>query len=85
MYRTLAKKCTEVEERGRLLENLKKRGVGLREIEEFITKEKEKFKGKGTFRSRKEIVQRMMMEKIRDNIRYGQGEILKKVGEQNLD
>ena len=55
-YRRSSKKCTRGEIRSRLLEDLIKKKIGLREVEEFVKKERKTFMGGGKeekFNSRK--------------------------------
>ena len=49
-FRDLTKKLTACEERSRLLDNLIKAKVGLREVEEYVRKEKEKLRGGGSYK-----------------------------------
>ena len=70
--RNAAKKCLAGELRSKLLEELLKKGLGLTEVEEFVSKEKRKLKkGDGTdfkgFKKHREIVKKIMKEKVRDS------------------
>ena len=51
-----------------MLESLIKNRVGLREVEEYIKKEKKKLRGGGSFKPREEIVIGIMKAKLKDNI-----------------
>ena len=80
--RSLNKKCVAAEARSRLLEKLLSKGVGLKEMEEFILREERKKmgnrdkegKGKGNNESNKkgfqwsrEIVKKILKDKLKDN------------------
>ena len=76
-YRRSAKKCTRGEAKTRLLEDLLRKRLGLREVEEFVKKERKTFMGGGKeekFNSRiskhKEercIVDKIMRRKLKGN------------------
>ena len=70
-FRNLSKKLTECEERTRMLENLMKCKVGLREVEEYVNKEREKLRNGEKFSPKSEIVNGVMKAKFRDNISFG--------------
>ena len=65
--RNLTYQLVEAEERGFHLRNLLKLGVGLRDEEEFLRKERSKLKGGRVFDMKKETVMLAMREKLRDN------------------
>ena len=46
-YRSLYKKCVKGESTNRLLEELIKKRIGLRDVEEFVRRETKTFKGGG--------------------------------------
>ena len=68
--RRVSKKCVVSEARSRLFEGLKSRKVGLKEIEDSVSREEEKFKGgnKFNYERRRKIVSLFMDEKARDNL-----------------
>ena len=70
-FRDLSNKLTACEERTRLLDNLVKAKVGLREVEEYIRKEKDKLRGEGNYKPGEQIVMGVMKAKFRDNISFG--------------
>ena len=70
-WRNLAKQLVMIEERSKLLGMLIARGIGLREEEEFMIHEKEKFRGEKVGKlfekKSKEMVAQTMKLKIKDN------------------
>ena len=69
-YRTCCKKTATAEARNELLGDLIKKDVGLKELEEFVEKERGKLKGKAKGISvAREMVRKLMKEKLRDNIK----------------
>ena len=70
-FRSLSSKLVCIEERSRLLKNLSKHGIGLREEEEFLRKESLKCKGEKKFDKKNEILKLLMNNKIKDNTRWG--------------
>ena len=69
-YKNLTEKLIRIEERSKLLKNLIRKGVGLKDEEEFMKYEEGKFKGKQNFK-KKEIITRIMEIKLKDNNRWG--------------
>ena len=70
--RNAAQKCIEGEMRVMLLEGLLKKGLGLKEIEDFVSRERGKLRRGGgmknvTYRKHREIVKKLMGEKLRDS------------------
>ena len=65
--RKLTYQLIEAEERGHLIRDLLANGVGFREEEEFLRKERAKLKGGKTFDDRKLTVKLAMGEKQKDN------------------
>ena len=63
--RKLSYQLVEAEERGHLIRKLLANGVGFREEEEFLRKEREKLKGGKLFDERKLFVKLAMGEKLR--------------------
>ena len=72
ILRNIWKKCTEVEERTKFLESLIGKGVGLKEVEEFVISQEAKLKVGGSWKSRREIVNLSMKEKAFDNKKLGE-------------
>jgi len=70
-------KLTETEVRSEFLKRMVKKKIGLREEEEFLTKEEIKLRGsKLNSKKREEIVTLLMKEKIKDNKKvWGQTEV----------
>ena len=76
-YRSSNKKIVKGEARNRLLSDLLKRKIGLREVEEFVLRERKTFQGGGgikTFHSKilrneeeRKLVDMMMRRKLREN------------------
>ena len=69
--RNTAIKCIEGEMRVKLLKELLKRGIGLREVEDFVRNERSKFRGGGlkkklSLKKHREIVKKFMSEKLRE-------------------
>ena len=69
--RDAASKCAEGEMRVKLLKELLKRGIGLKEVEDFVRRERNKFRGGGirkklSIKKHREIVKKFMSEKLRD-------------------
>ena len=71
-FRNVATKLVESEERDRMLKSLLSKGIGLREEEEFMKNEESKLRGGKTITMKKEIIQSLMKNKIRDNIKWGE-------------
>ena len=71
--RNLADKLVKIEERDKLLGNLVKSGIGVREVEEFVRHEEDKLRNfqKSSYKKKRKIVCMMMEIKIRDNLREG--------------
>ena len=72
--RNTAKKCTEREMRVKLIEELVKKKLGFKEVEDFVLKERGKLRtGEGiskvNHRKHREIVKKLMEEKLRDSKR----------------
>ena len=72
-FRNAAKKCVEGEMRVLLISELLKKSLGFKEVEDFVSKEREKLRGgvktRVTFRRHREIVNKLMSEKLRDSKR----------------
>ena len=68
--RNTARKCVESEMRTMLITELLKKGLGFKEVEEFVQKERGKLRGGGQnkvhYRKHREIVEKLMTEKLRD-------------------
>ena len=72
-YRSLSTKLIKIQERGRMIGNLIARGVGFREEEEFMWHESGKYKCQQLkSKKKKEIVNVLMMEKKKDNLKHEQ-------------
>ena len=71
--RNTAAKMIKSEERGKLLRELIKSGIGVREIEEFVMNEESKLrtKSKSNIKKGRDIVVELMKIKMRDNVREG--------------
>ena len=78
-YRSSYKKCIKGETRTRLLEDLTKKRLGLRDVEEFIIRERKTFHGGGedNFQSRirkyeeeRSLVVKIMSWKMRENSKF---------------
>ena len=73
--RDAAKKCVEGEMRVVLIEELLKKGLGFKEIEDFVSRERKKLragdeiKGKMSYSKHRDIVKKLMLEKLRDGKR----------------
>ena len=71
--RNAAKKCIESEMRVMLISELLKKGLGFKEVEDFVTRERGKLRGGGNlktnFKNHREIVSKLMNEKLRDSKR----------------
>ena len=75
--RNLSKRCAESEARTKLLKNLVTKGLGLKEVEDFVTRERSRYKGGGMKvqvlrkqdRKHREIVNKLMVEKVKDSNR----------------
>ena len=69
--RDVARMCIEEEMRVKLLSELVRRDVGLKEVEEFVKKERGKLRVGGkigaSLRKHREIVRKIMKEKLRDS------------------
>ena len=76
-HRKVTYQLVEAEERSCLIRNLLAKGVGFREEEEFLKKERDKFKGGGIFDKKKETVKLAMGEKLNDNYK-----LIRKLGRQ---
>ena len=68
--RKLYYQLVEAEERGHLIRKLLANGIGFREEEEFMRKEREKLKGGKLFDERKLTVKLAMGEKLKDNYKH---------------
>ena len=77
-YRSSVKKCIRGEARSRLLEDLVRKRLGLRSVEEFIIKERktfqevkgEKFVSKNRkYEEERNIVVKLMRRKLRENLK----------------
>ena len=68
--RDVARRCIEEEMRVKLLSELVRRDVGLKEVEEFVKKERGKLRVGGkigaNLRKHRERVRRIMKEKLRE-------------------
>ena len=71
-FRNVATKLVESEERDRMLKSLLSKGIGLREEEEFMKNEESKLRGGKAITKKKEIIQSLMKNKIRDNVKWGE-------------
>ena len=65
--RKLTYQLVESEERGHLIRKLLDKGVGFREEEEFLKKERSKVKGGRVFDEKKLTIKLAMGEKMKDN------------------
>ena len=73
ILRNVWTKCTEVEARGYLLEGLLAKGVGTREVMEYVKMQEKKLKLGGVFKdkNRIELIKISMKEKVSDNNQFG--------------
>ena len=72
LYRRLASRLVECEERTRLLRRMIVKGVGFKEEEDFIVHEMSKLKGQNQnfWKDRREILTLLMSRKLRDNLYF---------------
>ena len=68
MYRSISTKLVRLEERDKLLGNLVLAGIGVKEVDEFVTHGENKLRGtKMNFKLKREIEAKTMKLKMRDN------------------